>query len=64
MHIEPPTDQLLPGIVTLIPAVVLTIGVVAIGLIALSARSATTRRHHLSVITALTDYARALRSRR
>jgi hypothetical protein len=58
-----PTGNVWPGIVTFLPAALLTLGIVVISLIALGARSPATRRHHLSVIAALTEYVRALRAK-
>jgi hypothetical protein len=51
-------------LVAVVPTALITICVVVVALAALTARRPATRRHCLAVITHLTRYANAVRSRR
>jgi hypothetical protein len=59
-----PLDNLSAGIIALIPLVLVTVCVTVVTLAALAARKPATRRHYLALLTALTGYVQAMRSRK
>jgi hypothetical protein len=62
--VKPFTDNGWLTVVTIVPTALVTAGVVLIAVLTLAARSPETRGHHLAVLAALTDFVRALRTRR